>query len=72
MAVSDHGDQLLREMKQARGYDSFYPQALAKDEGLPIKYRELVALGILAFRGGCGRRADQSYSSGVPARRDTR
>ena len=68
--MSDHGDQLLRKMRQARGYlyaewewairqdpelaeayDSVCRQALAKDEGLPIKYRELVALGILAFRG---------------------
>ena len=35
----------------ARAYDTFYRQALGKDDGLPIKYRELVALGILAFRG---------------------
>jgi len=35
----------------AEAYDAFYRQALAKDEGLPVKYRELVALGILAFRG---------------------
>jgi alkylhydroperoxidase/carboxymuconolactone decarboxylase family protein YurZ len=32
-------------------YDGLYRQALAKDAGLPVKYRELVALGILAFRG---------------------
>ena len=32
-------------------YDGLYRQALAKDSGLPIKYRELVALGVLAFRG---------------------
>ena len=32
-------------------YDGLYRQALSKDAGLPIKYRELVALGILAFRG---------------------
>ena len=49
--MSDHGDRLLREMRQTRGHDSFHPQAPAKDEGLPIKYRELVALGIPAFRG---------------------
>ncbi len=32
-------------------YDRLYREALAKNDGLPIKYRELVALGILAFRG---------------------
>ncbi|MFQ5897427.1 MAG: carboxymuconolactone decarboxylase family protein [Candidatus Methylomirabilia bacterium] len=32
-------------------YDRLYREALAKSDGLPIKYRELVALGILAFRG---------------------
>lgn len=32
-------------------YNAFYREALAKDEGLAVKYRELVALGILAFRG---------------------
>jgi len=32
-------------------YDSLYREALAKSGGLPVKYRELVALGILAFRG---------------------
>ena len=32
-------------------YDGLYRQALSKDTALPIKYRELVALGILAFRG---------------------
>jgi alkylhydroperoxidase/carboxymuconolactone decarboxylase family protein YurZ len=35
----------------AQAYDTFYRQALGKDAGLPIKYRELVALGILAYRG---------------------
>lgn len=32
-------------------YDRLYREALAKNRGLPVKYRELVALGILAFRG---------------------
>lgn len=32
-------------------YDGLYTAALASNRGLPIKYRELVALGILAFRG---------------------
>lgn len=32
-------------------YDGLYNEALASSRGLPIKYRELVALGILAFRG---------------------
>ena len=32
-------------------YDGLYVEALASNRGLPIKYRELVALGILAFRG---------------------
>ena len=32
-------------------YNQFYRDALARDGGLPIKYRELVALGILAYRG---------------------
>ncbi len=32
-------------------YDKLYREALAKSDGLPVKYRELVALGILAFRG---------------------
>ncbi|HYE92479.1 MAG TPA: carboxymuconolactone decarboxylase family protein [Terriglobales bacterium] len=32
-------------------YNQYYRDALARDEGLPIKYRELVALGILAYRG---------------------
>jgi len=32
-------------------YDGLYRQALAKSDGLPVKYRELIALGILAFRG---------------------
>ncbi len=32
-------------------YNALYRQALASDRGLPVKYRELVALGILAFRG---------------------
>jgi alkylhydroperoxidase/carboxymuconolactone decarboxylase family protein YurZ len=32
-------------------YNAYYRDALARDEGLPIKYRELVALGILAYRG---------------------
>ncbi|MBI4588955.1 MAG: carboxymuconolactone decarboxylase family protein [Candidatus Rokubacteria bacterium] len=32
-------------------YDRLYTEALASNRGLPIKYRELVALGILAFRG---------------------
>lgn len=32
-------------------YDRLYREALAKSAGLPIKYRELVALGVLAFRG---------------------
>ncbi len=32
-------------------YNELYRQALATDARLPVKYRELVALGILAFRG---------------------
>lgn len=32
-------------------YDELYRRALATDARLPVKYRELVALGILAFRG---------------------
>lgn len=32
-------------------YNELYRQALAVDGRLPVKYRELVALGILAFRG---------------------
>lgn len=32
-------------------YNGFYREALAKGTGLAVKYRELVALGILAFRG---------------------
>jgi alkylhydroperoxidase/carboxymuconolactone decarboxylase family protein YurZ len=32
-------------------YNELYRQALAQDARLPVKYRELVALGILAFRG---------------------
>jgi 4-carboxymuconolactone decarboxylase len=32
-------------------YNELYRRALASDAGLPVKYRELVALGILAFRG---------------------
>src|SRR5688500_58135 len=32
-------------------YNAYYRDALSRDEGLPIKYRELVALGVLAFRG---------------------
>ena len=32
-------------------YNELYRHALASDARLPIKYRELVALGILAFRG---------------------
>jgi alkylhydroperoxidase/carboxymuconolactone decarboxylase family protein YurZ len=32
-------------------YNQYYRDALARDTGLPIKYRELVALGILAYRG---------------------
>ena len=32
-------------------YDGLYRQALAREGGLAIKYRELVVLGILAFRG---------------------
>lgn len=34
-----------------QAYDRLYREALAKKRGLPVKYRELVALGILAFRG---------------------
>jgi alkylhydroperoxidase/carboxymuconolactone decarboxylase family protein YurZ len=37
-------------------YDELYRRALASDARLPVKYRERVALGILAFRGeaqGC-------------------
>lgn len=34
-----------------QAYDALYHEALAKGAALPIKYRELVALGILAFRG---------------------
>lgn len=32
-------------------YNGLYRRALATDARLPVKYRELVALGILAFRG---------------------
>lgn len=32
-------------------YDQLYRLALGRDAGLPVKYRELVATGILAFRG---------------------
>jgi alkylhydroperoxidase/carboxymuconolactone decarboxylase family protein YurZ len=32
-------------------YDGLYQKALGTDAHLPVKYRELVALGILAFRG---------------------
>ncbi len=32
-------------------YDGLYAEALARSRGLAVKYRELVALGILAFRG---------------------
>lgn len=32
-------------------YDRLYREALAKRDGLPVKYRELVALALLAFRG---------------------
>ncbi len=32
-------------------YNELYRRALAADAGLPVKYRELVALAILAFRG---------------------
>ena len=32
-------------------YNAYYRDALAREGGLPIKYRELVALGILAYRG---------------------
>ena len=32
-------------------YNELYRQALATDARLPVKYRELVALAILAFRG---------------------
>jgi alkylhydroperoxidase/carboxymuconolactone decarboxylase family protein YurZ len=32
-------------------YNAYYRDALSRDDGLPIKYRELVALGVLAFRG---------------------
>jgi len=32
-------------------YNDLYRRALATDARLPVKYRELVALGILAFRG---------------------
>ncbi|MBI2467797.1 MAG: carboxymuconolactone decarboxylase family protein [Candidatus Rokubacteria bacterium] len=35
-------------------YNELYRHALASGVGLPIKYRELVALGILAFRGETG------------------
>jgi alkylhydroperoxidase/carboxymuconolactone decarboxylase family protein YurZ len=35
----------------AQAYDTFYRQALGKEAGLPVKDRERVALGILAFRG---------------------
>ena len=32
-------------------YNAYYRDALGRDAGLAIKYRELVALGVLAFRG---------------------
>jgi alkylhydroperoxidase/carboxymuconolactone decarboxylase family protein YurZ len=43
---------VAREATQfTEAYNDLYRQALATDRGLPVKYRELVALGILAFRG---------------------
>ena len=30
-------------------YNAYYRDALSRDEGLPIKYRELVALGVRPF-----------------------
>jgi alkylhydroperoxidase/carboxymuconolactone decarboxylase family protein YurZ len=48
---------VARESPEFLGaYNELYRQALASDARLPVKYRELVALGILAFRGeadGC-------------------
>jgi alkylhydroperoxidase/carboxymuconolactone decarboxylase family protein YurZ len=32
-------------------YNQYYRDALARDSGLPIKYREMVALGVLCYRG---------------------
>jgi alkylhydroperoxidase/carboxymuconolactone decarboxylase family protein YurZ len=32
-------------------YNQYYRDALARESGLPIKYREMVALGVLCFRG---------------------
>lgn len=43
---------LVREAPEfVTAYNELYRRALATDSRLPIKYRELVALGILAFRG---------------------
>jgi len=43
---------LAREAPEfVTAYNELYRRALATDSRLPIKYRELVALGILAFRG---------------------
>jgi alkylhydroperoxidase/carboxymuconolactone decarboxylase family protein YurZ len=43
---------VAREATQfTEAYNDLYRRALATDRGLPVKYRELVALGILAFRG---------------------
>jgi alkylhydroperoxidase/carboxymuconolactone decarboxylase family protein YurZ len=32
-------------------YNQYYRDALARDSGLSIKYREMVALGVLCYRG---------------------
>ena len=43
--VAEHDPEFMEH------YNAYYRDALGRDEGLPIKYRELVALGVLAFRG---------------------
>lgn len=40
-----------RDPEFFEAYNLLYAQALATNRGLAVKYRELVALGILAFRG---------------------
>ncbi len=52
-------------------YNQLYRRALAEDAGLPVKYRELVALGILAFRGespGLVNHIRRAYAHGATRR----
>jgi alkylhydroperoxidase/carboxymuconolactone decarboxylase family protein YurZ len=57
-AIKDRGDlypewQYVAEHDPdfMASYNAYYRDALARDSGLPIKDRELVALGVLAYRG---------------------